>query len=30
MSDLESQLGKPIRLQSEAQYDIHQYDVVLT
>jgi ribonuclease G len=29
LADLESQVGKPIRLQSEALYDIDQYDVVL-
>jgi len=29
LADLEQQVGRPIRLQSEALYDIDQYDVVL-
>jgi ribonuclease G len=30
MSDLETQVAKPIRLQSEALYPIHQFHVVLS
>jgi ribonuclease G len=30
LADLQAQVGKPVRLQSEALYPIEQYDVVLT
>jgi hypothetical protein len=29
LADLEMQVGKPIRLQSEALYGVEQYDIVL-
>ena len=29
LADLEQQVGKPIRLQTEALYSVEQYDVVL-